>query len=58
MEQPQLPKLSAQEKLDAVYEFKMRLFRGLVAHMIFEDIDLNAPEIGVNMDVEPHVDAA
>jgi hypothetical protein len=49
---PELPKLTAQEKLDAVYEFKMRLFRGLVAHMIFEDIDLNAPEI------EPHVDAA
>lgn len=28
---PEMPKLTAQEKLDAVYEFKLRLFQGLVA---------------------------
>lgn len=48
----QLPKLTAQEKLDAVYECKMNLFRGLVAHMIFEDIDLNAPELEVSDGVQ------
>lgn len=47
---PGLPKLTPQEKLDAVYEFKMNLFRGLVSHMIFEDLDLNAPEIEVQSD--------
>lgn len=45
---PEQPKLTAQEKLDAVYDFKMRLFRGLMSHMIYEDIDLNAPEIEVS----------
>lgn len=27
---PKLPNLTAQEKLDAIYEFKLRLFQGLV----------------------------
>lgn len=35
---------AAQEQLDAVYDFKMRLFRGLMSHMIYEDVDVSEPQ--------------